>query len=198
MHTGSPKPGSLLAKNEEALRKLAMAYPETIEDHPWGHCAYKVRKKVFLFTACDEETLSVTVKLPESGFEALLLPFTEPTGYGMGKHGWVSARFGEKAKPPMALIACWIEESFRAIAPKKVVALLDGGGAAPVVKRSSTQAGKKKTAKQATKKKATKKRVAKRSPARKVTAKAAGKVAKEKTALKAAKKATAKTPRRRG
>lgn len=32
------------------LRELALGYPETREDHPWGHLALKVRgKKVFLF-----------------------------------------------------------------------------------------------------------------------------------------------------
>ncbi len=112
--------------HEEELRKLAMAYPEATEDHPWGECAFKVNKKVFLFVSLSEKGLGLGVKLPEGGREALLLPFTEPTGYGLGKHGWVTASFPLGQRPPMPIIAGWIEESYRAVAPKKLVKLLDG------------------------------------------------------------------------
>ena len=30
-------------RHVEALRKIALGYPETHEDHPWGECAFKVR-----------------------------------------------------------------------------------------------------------------------------------------------------------
>ena len=68
----------------------------------------------------------LSVKLPQSG-EAVLreFPFTEPTGYGLGKSGWVSARFSAKQKVPTELLTEWIEESYRAIAPAKLVARLD-------------------------------------------------------------------------
>lgn len=57
---------------------------------------------------------------------ALMLPFAEPTGYGLGKSGWVTATFnaGEKA-PPVALLKQWLDESYRAIAPKKLVKALE-------------------------------------------------------------------------
>ena len=29
-----------------AIRKAALSYPETIEDHPWGHSAFKVAKEL--------------------------------------------------------------------------------------------------------------------------------------------------------
>ena len=76
--------------------------------------------------AVDEfrEGLFLSVKLPESSYSALGLPFTEPTGYGLGKSGWVSANFGLKETPPVELLQDWIEESYRAIAPKKLVAQL--------------------------------------------------------------------------
>src|SRR6478609_10105670 len=122
-----PGPASKASKAaEEALRACAMIYPLTREDHPWGHSAFKVKDKVFLFLGLDDKGLSLSVKLPESRFEALELPFCEPTHYGMGKHGWVTAAFGPHAKPPLDLIKKWIDESFRAVAPKKVLALLDG------------------------------------------------------------------------
>jgi len=117
-------------EHEEELRSLAMAYPGASEDHPWGECAFKVRKKVFLFVSLTEKGLGTSVKLPSGAEEALLLPFSEPTGYGLGKHGWVSARFPLGSQPPMFILARWIEESYRSVAPKKLVLELDRSGAA--------------------------------------------------------------------
>ncbi|MCZ6598055.1 MAG: MmcQ/YjbR family DNA-binding protein [Planctomycetota bacterium] len=124
--TRKGRPGAASRKHEAALRRIAMGYPETVEEFPWGHSAFKVRRKVFLFLACDEDGLGVSVKLPYSNREALLLPFAEPTHYGLGKSGWVSARFAPDETPPIAILREWIDESYRVIAPKKLVAALDG------------------------------------------------------------------------
>ena len=105
----------------EKLRKFALDYPESWEDFPWEHSAFKVRKKVFLFMTCDEKGLNLSLKLPQSGIDVLQLPFTEPTGYGLGRSGWVSAHFGPGDKPPVALLKEWVDESYRAVAPKTLV-----------------------------------------------------------------------------
>lgn len=102
------------------LRALAMSYPQTKEDFPWGHSAFKVKSKTFLFLTGDEKCLRVSLKLPESAQIALLQPFAKPTGYGLGKSGWVTAEFRPKDHVPLDLLAGWLEESFRAIAPKKL------------------------------------------------------------------------------
>lgn len=118
------------------VRELALRFPEAYEEFPWGHSAIKVRTKIFLTLVEDEQGLSMSLKLTGSNFEALLLPFTEPTHYGMGKHGWVTSRFGPGASAPVPLLHAWIEESFRAVAPKKLVALLDEQGPGqPAAKR---------------------------------------------------------------
>jgi predicted DNA-binding protein (MmcQ/YjbR family) len=109
------------AKPMAALRKAALAYPETREDHPWGESAFKVRDKVFLFMSDAEERLHLTMKLPESRDFALLLPFAQPTGYGLGKSGWVTASFGPADAIPLPMLLDWMEESFCAVAPKKVL-----------------------------------------------------------------------------
>lgn len=113
------------AKPEAELRKAGMAFPETTEDFPWGHRALKVKGKAFVFMSGEEGELSLSMKLPDSGDFALMQPFASPTGYGLGKSGWVTARFGAKDKVPVALLAEWMRESYRAIAPKKLAALLD-------------------------------------------------------------------------
>jgi predicted DNA-binding protein (MmcQ/YjbR family) len=115
------KPPALLQKQIEVLRKRALGYPETREDFPWGHSAFKVKDKAFVFLYADAEGCSLSVKLPESNALALQLPFAEPTGYGLGKSGWVSAGFKAKDKLPLSLLADWIDESYRAVAPKRLL-----------------------------------------------------------------------------
>lgn len=105
-----------------ALRRYALAFPETREDLPWGESAIKVRGKTFVFMRAGEDGLHLSVKLPQSAPFALDQKFTAPTGYGLGASGWVTAEFGPKAKPPVDLLKGWIEESYRAVAPKKLLA----------------------------------------------------------------------------
>lgn len=113
-----------LKESEERLRDLALAYPEAYEEFPWGHRAVKVKGKTFVFLALAEEGLSLSAKLPLSGVAALALPFASPTGYGLGKSGWVTARFAPGDEVPLDLLHEWLDESYRAIAPKKLAARL--------------------------------------------------------------------------
>ena len=106
------------------LRKFALAFPETHEDHPWGDTLIKVRGKTFVFMGEGEGGFGMSVKLPRSREFALEYPFTRPTPYGLGKSGWVSAQFTNKDKPPLDLLEAWIHESYRAIAPKSVLKTL--------------------------------------------------------------------------
>jgi len=108
----------------DRLKAAALAYPETFEDHPWGETVVKVRGKVFIFLWESEEGLRVTLKLPRSREFALEYPFTKPTGYGLGKAGWVTSSFAPKEKPPPDVLEAWLDESYRAVAPKKLVATL--------------------------------------------------------------------------
>jgi predicted DNA-binding protein (MmcQ/YjbR family) len=112
---------SPLQSAEAALRKTALTYPQATEDFPWGHRAFKVKKKMFLILSFDKDIFNVTMKLPVTGKQALALPFAEPTGYGLGKSGWVTASFGPKDKVPVELLEDWMDESYRATAPKKLV-----------------------------------------------------------------------------
>lgn len=108
----------------KTLRKAALAFPQTVEDFPWGHFAFKVAgKKAFLFMgAGDDGGFSCSMKLPFRNEEALTLKGAEPTGYGMAKSGWVTFNFSAKAKPPLAKLTDYLDESWRAVAPKKLSA----------------------------------------------------------------------------
>jgi predicted DNA-binding protein (MmcQ/YjbR family) len=119
------------------LRDFAMGYPGAHEDFPWGERVIKVKGKVFLFIGGKDADLSLSVKLPSSGLIALGLPFASPTGYGLAKSGWVTARFAPKEKPPLEVLRAWIDESYRAVAPKKLVATLPEGEPASAAKKAS-------------------------------------------------------------
>jgi predicted DNA-binding protein (MmcQ/YjbR family) len=113
-----------LTREGTALRKFALTYPEATEDMPWGHHAIKVKGKSFLFLAADADTFSLSAKLPSSAGVALKLPFASPTEYGLGRSGWVTARFPRGARVPLDVLRLWVDESYRAIAPKRLVASL--------------------------------------------------------------------------
>ena len=120
---------------ERMLRDFALTFPNSTEEFPWDHRAIKVRGKIFVILVREPTRFGLTVKLPVSGASALELPFAEPTGYGLGKHGWVSASFGEGDTIPFELLREWIDESFRAVAPKTVLAKLERGETAPAPKQ---------------------------------------------------------------
>lgn len=114
-----------------ALRKAALAYPETWEDHPWGETAFKVRAKIFCFLAQEEDQVRLSFKLPEGRHFALLLPFAKPTAYGLGKSGWVSCTFQGKEPVPLPMLLDWLDESYRAVAPKKLSATVPARRSGP-------------------------------------------------------------------
>jgi predicted DNA-binding protein (MmcQ/YjbR family) len=116
-------------KAHDAIRKklkaFGLAYPEAHGKSPWpGHDDLAVRNKTFAYLSAAGEPLSVSCKLPLTSKMALTLPFTAPTAYGLGKSGWVTATFGARDSPPLDLLKDWIDESYRAQAPKKLVVTL--------------------------------------------------------------------------
>ena len=66
----------------------------------------------------------VTVKLVESHGHALSIEGALPTGYGLGKAGWVTVPSDDE-DVDLALLCDWVEESYRIVAPKRLLALLD-------------------------------------------------------------------------
>lgn len=109
----------------DPVREFAFSLPGAWEDHPWGDTVAKVGKKVFAFLGSRDPdgTFGFSVKLPQSNEEALSLPFTEPTGYGLARGNWVTVHAPPDA--PLDLLLGWIEESYRTVAPKTLVARLD-------------------------------------------------------------------------
>ena len=105
------------------VRAFALTLPGAFEDHPWGENVVKVNKKVFVFLGMeDSDDHGMGVKLTDSHEAALSMPDAEPSGYGLGKAGWVSLRL----KSVDLDLACeWVEESYRNVALKKFIKELD-------------------------------------------------------------------------
>jgi predicted DNA-binding protein (MmcQ/YjbR family) len=116
-----------MASRRDTLLKFALGLPEAWEDTPWeDDLVVKAAKKIFVFLG-GPDAGAISVKLPESQEHALSIPGAVPTSYGLGRHGWVTVPVKGKGAPPPALLEEWIEESYRAVAPKRLVKLLDAG-----------------------------------------------------------------------
>ena len=139
---------------ESALRDRALAYPGAEEAFPWGERAIKVNGKAFLFMRREEKELSFSVKLPRTSVQALVFPFASPTGYGLGRHGWVTIRLVTIPKDLVEQCMEWLDESYRAVAPKRAIEQLDSvlpsatprSVKAPRPKTKTSVSGKKKAA----------------------------------------------------
>lgn len=124
------KRDATLAAAAKELLDYAYSLPGAWPDQPWpGDFVAKVGKKVFVFSGWLEDTWGLSVKLVTSHAEASALPFTEPTGYGLGKAGWVSARFAPGETVMIDLFKRWIRESYLQVAPKKLAAQIDAAPA---------------------------------------------------------------------
>ena len=111
-----------------ALRAFALGLPGAWEDFPWeDDRTAKVGRKVFAFlgSAAPGAEPRVSLKLPASAEQALTLACCEPTGYGLGRAGWVTVELAAADAPPLEVLLDWVEESYRTIAPKTLVRELD-------------------------------------------------------------------------
>jgi len=117
-----------MANLADELRAFALSLPGAFEDFPWGDRVAKVNGKIFVFLPGDGERgpRRITVKLVESHPHALAIEGAEPTGYGLGRSGWLTIPV-EADGVTLDLLCDWIEESYRIIAPKRLVAELDRG-----------------------------------------------------------------------
>jgi predicted DNA-binding protein (MmcQ/YjbR family) len=110
------------------LRDFGLNYPGAHLKSPWpGHKDLAVNDKTFAYLSIEGEPFGISCKLPHSSDVALMLPFCTPTGYGLGKSGWVSAKLAAGQVPDVEMFKQWIDESYRAQAPKKLIRELDGG-----------------------------------------------------------------------
>lgn len=115
--------------NLERLQAIALAFPsaERKDVEAWdGAPTFRVGGKNFVFTSL--EGSYVTVKLPVEEATALVATRedAEPMGYGLGRHGWVTVTLaGRLPEEQWDEVAEWVEQSYRLVAPRRLVRELD-------------------------------------------------------------------------
>lgn len=143
------KPSSPAAAAIAHLRDRGLSrHPGAALKSPWpGHLDLAVKDKTYAYLSAPGDPPSLSLKLPFSAGLALSLPGSAPTPYGLGKSGWVSMSFDEHPLPPLAQLEEWLDESYRAQAPKKLLAQFEAAGAMParvkVVRKAAKQAARK-------------------------------------------------------
>jgi hypothetical protein len=88
-----------VASNMERLEQIVDRLPETarVDIEAWGgEPTLRVGGKNFVFASPD--ATSISVKLPKEEAAAVIGtdPDVVPTGYGLGRHGWVSVTLGAR------------------------------------------------------------------------------------------------------
>jgi len=106
----------------EELCRHAAARPEAVEDHPWGHTAFKVRGKLFAIFGdpVPGGPTVVTLKPAKDDLEALLMMDCVRLAAYVGRFGWVTVTVGDEAARDLALDL--IEASWGQIAPRSLQA----------------------------------------------------------------------------
>lgn len=118
----------------EQLRRFALTLPSAAEDFPWGEPVVKVRRdgeppawrrglvhgNTFLWHGRPEDDdPKVSVKLTESYEQAVTVAGATPmTHSGLGQWGWLTFSL---SAAPLDVVFDWVEESWRAAAPKKLL-----------------------------------------------------------------------------
>jgi predicted DNA-binding protein (MmcQ/YjbR family) len=106
------------------LERIVARLPEAerVDIEAWdGEPTFRVRGKNFVFT--NAEATGLSVKLPKEEAAAVVAtdPLAEPTGYGLGRHGWVSVEVGDDADDARwQQVEEWVRTSYTLVAPKRL------------------------------------------------------------------------------
>jgi predicted DNA-binding protein (MmcQ/YjbR family) len=114
--------------NMQRVEAIALQLPEAIrvDIEAWeGEPTFRVKGKNFIFS--DHEANAISVKLPKDEAAAIVAndSTVEPTGYGLGRHGWISVRIGARASNARwQEIEEWMRTSYTLVAPKRLAKLV--------------------------------------------------------------------------
>jgi hypothetical protein len=107
------------------LRALALALPEAEEADHFGRPSFRVRGKIFV--TVHEDGAGANLKLPREEHEALVA--ARPEAFGTVTWGSLIRTSVVLAAIDPAELAELVEEAWRGVAPKRLVAAFDAAGA---------------------------------------------------------------------
>jgi len=124
-HPEVPVPEAVM----EPLRTICLRYPEAVEAVAFGKPTFQVRRKNFCMLFTGERGIAAFVKAAPGMQEAAI--DRDPARYFrppyLGGKGWIGCWLEPEADPDWDELADLIDESYRLIAPKRLVAALDAG-----------------------------------------------------------------------
>jgi predicted DNA-binding protein (MmcQ/YjbR family) len=112
-----------MARLERIVARLPEA--ERVDIEAWGgEPTFRVRGKNFVFT--DQTARGLSVKLPKEEAAAIVAtdPRAEPTGYGLGRHGWVSVEVGDADESRWQEVEEWVHTSYTLRAPTSLAKIV--------------------------------------------------------------------------
>jgi len=110
--------------NMERLEGIVARLPEAerVDIAEWGdHPTFRVRGKNFVFS--DQNATSLSLKLPKEEAAAVVAtdPTVEPSGYGLGRHGWIALTVDATTDGDRwQQLEEWVRTSYTLVAPKKL------------------------------------------------------------------------------
>lgn len=114
--------------NMKRLEQIVAELPEAerVDIEEWGgHPTFRVRGKNFVFS--NVEATSLSLKLPRD--EATAVVATDdavvPSGYGLGRHGWISVTLAESpTEERFEELREWVRTSYTLVAPKTLARIV--------------------------------------------------------------------------
>jgi predicted DNA-binding protein (MmcQ/YjbR family) len=130
----------------ERLEQIVAKLPEAIrvDIEAWGgEPTFRVGGKNFVFTKPDAASISVKLPADEAAAVVATDPRVRPTGYGLGRHGWVSVTLERR---PSAKhwheIEEWVRISYSLVAPRRLARqIVDQDARRSTPTRPSTRTG---------------------------------------------------------
>ena len=117
-----------LTPNMKRLEAVALALPEAerVNIDAWGDSpTFRVRGKNFVFA--NDAGTSMSLKLSKEEAEAVIATddAVEPTGYGLGRHGWISFALRQRCSADKwQEVTEWIRTSYTLVAPKSLAKIV--------------------------------------------------------------------------
>lgn len=109
------------------LRAICLRFPEAVEAVAFGSPTFQVRARNFAMVHQPGQRIAVWCKAPPGAQVAYVQ--SEPERYYVppyvGPKGWIAAWIDPAGDPDWEEIAAIVEESYRLVAPKRLVAQLE-------------------------------------------------------------------------
>jgi predicted DNA-binding protein (MmcQ/YjbR family) len=110
--------------NMDRLESIVARLPEAtrVDIEAWdGEPTFRVAGKNFVFAGADARTITVKLTVDEAAAVVATDPEIVPTGYGLGRSGWVSISL--TSRPSAARwreVEEWVRTSYTLVAPKRL------------------------------------------------------------------------------